>query len=180
MALNEKVGAWGMFTKPESKVYDWKRDVYKHYRKTAEHIVKKQNISLFIDVHGAGAERPFGLDYDFLIPYKKVKMSLAEKILIRHFPHLFPAPHPNDNILEKILKNHMGERLPDYKITKGYFRPINGLGKRTLVYQIRKDFKIPAMQLEINRTLRRNDAHFETLVNALCEAVNEYWETKNI
>lgn len=176
--LSQKTGAWGIFTKPESDVHNWKWDLYKIYKKRVARLVQEKSITLFIDVHGVGKERPFSIDYDFLVPHKNMRLNPIQKIILRHAPHHFPQTHPHDFYIEAILKKQFALHLPGHVLSKGYFRSINGLGKRTLAYQIRKRFKIPTVQLEINRALRDDEKTFQSFVTALSRSLDAYQQYK--
>ncbi|MEX0869972.1 MAG: hypothetical protein WDZ39_00910 [Candidatus Spechtbacterales bacterium] len=150
--LCKELGAWGMFTQSKEPIAEWQKEVYGIYKKTAKNIIEEQNICLFLDVHGAKRSRPFYIDYDFVVP----------------------EVHAHDNHLEDLVRKHFSNHFPKHRLSKGFFRNINGPGEKTLTYHIRKNLNMPALQLEINKALKENEETFEKTVKILHSVIKDY------
>ena len=144
-----QTGSWGILTRGKGKIDNW-AEVQRVYQKNTKRIIRSQNVSLFFDVHGCKASRPFALDYDFKMP------------------HL----HPHDTFLKHSLLKHFREAFPNQKISTGFFKTNNGVGNDTMTYFVRKNFELPAIQLEINKKIRENN--FDTLVEVFTAIINDY------
>lgn len=154
--LCRKNGAWGMFTtSDEGPIDDWQNDVYGKYKKTVKTLIKNEGISLVIDIHGAKKTRPFYMDYDFMIPDK----------------------HPYDKHVEKLLCGAFASHFPAEELSRGFYRKIKGSGTKTLTYYVRKYFGIPAIQLEINKSIKESEQKFEKLIEMLYSFITDYENT---
>lgn len=154
----EKTGAWGIFTTTDDIIENWDSYLHKKYRLLVRSIVDMQGISLFLDIHGMRSSRPFLVDYDFIIA-----------------PPL--APHPHDDAMHAIIKSQLGKKIPAHKVSNGFFRSLKRPGMRTLTYHVRKNCAIPAVQFELNRTLRMNDKLLADFINSLCFIIINYENT---
>lgn len=148
----EQNNTWGIFTKSEKSLEGWQEEVYKIYKELIKNTVQSYNILLVLDIHSAKKDRPFFLDYDFMLPNK----------------------HPNDNAAEKLLHKHYCKYFPESQLSKGFFREVNGTGQKTLTYYVRRYLKIPAIQLEFNRSLKENDETFSKIVKMLYSFIKDY------
>ncbi|MEX0878078.1 MAG: hypothetical protein WDZ40_04495 [Candidatus Spechtbacterales bacterium] len=154
--LCEKNGAWGIFTASEEGPLDgWQESIYGKYKKTVKNLIQNEGINLVIDIHGAKKTRPFYIDYDFMIPNK----------------------HPHDQYVEKLLCNTFASHFPAEELSNGFYRKIKGSGKKTLTYYVRKYFGIPAIQLEINKTIKESEQKFDKLIHVLYSFITEYENT---
>lgn len=154
--LCRKNGAWGMFTtSDEGPIDGWQEEVYGKYKKTVKTLIKNEGISLVIDIHGAKKTRPFYIDYDFVIPDK----------------------HPYDRHVEKLLHTAFASQFPAEELSNGFYRKIKGSGTKTLTYYVRRHFGIPAIQLEINKTIKENEQKFQKLIKTLYSFITAYENT---
>lgn len=151
-AVCKQNNIWGIFTESEKPLKGWQEEIYSIYKKLIKDTVKSNNILLVIDIHGAKKDRPFFLDYDFMLPNK----------------------HPNDALVEKLLHKHYCKYFPASQLSKSFFREVNGPGQKTLTYYVRKYLKIPAIQLEINKSLKENDETFLMVVKMLHSFIKDY------
>lgn len=151
--LCEKRGAWGIFTKTDSGVLEgWDEKIYKEYKALVKNIVKEQGAQLFIDIHGAHESRPFLIDYDFKL---------------RNI-------HPYDTHIEKILTKHFLKYFSADSLSTKFFQTKNGPGKKTLTYYVRKNFSIPAIQLELNYSARKQRGDFIKLIDITQSLIRDY------
>lgn len=151
----EKTGAWGICVKKqEARIHNWEKTLRDTYRRHLRHLISSHDLALFLEVHGSRASRPFIFDYDFLIPNL----------------------HPHDNILEDLITQNAKKYFPAHLISRGFFRPINGRGEKTMTYFVRDSFKMPAVQLEINRGARKNEQRFSYILSIIKETITQYHE----
>lgn len=148
----QKTDTWGIFTKGEGVVHNWQQELHSNYQNQIKNIIDSDDIILFIEIHGSHSSRPFILDYDFLIP----------------------QAHPHDNIVENIILKTVTHHFPKKQISKGFFRTLNGPGKETFTYFVRKNFTIPAVQFELNKKSRQDDKEFRALVSIFKKIINTY------
>jgi len=147
-----KNDAWGIYTSSDGPLLNWEDVVRFKYKKIVRKLIRTQNIKLFIDVHGSKKSRPFTVDYDFIIN----------------------DIHPHDEIIEKLLLKNLGAHIPKSKISKGFFRKINGPGHRTLTCHVRRNFGIPAVQIEINRTTRLTKEQLDKIISSINLTIKDY------
>ncbi|OGZ57157.1 MAG: hypothetical protein A3F94_02935 [Candidatus Spechtbacteria bacterium RIFCSPLOWO2_12_FULL_38_22] len=153
--LCDEIGVWGIFTQletGESILENWDKKVYRVYKKFVREIVKENNISLVLDVHGSKHSRPFLIDYDFI----------------------FPQTHKHDQALEELLLKSFESFFLKEDVSKGFFRSVKGPGSKTLTYHVRRNLDIPAVQLELNEEVRQNEKHFANLILALSRVIKKY------
>ena len=153
--LNYKKNTWGIYTVSNGPLEGWREDVYKKYKSVVKNLVKTNNINLVLDIHGARRERPFFIDYDFILP----------------------DHHEYDTKLEELFTKKFSYYFPKEKLSSGFYRGINGSGYKTLTYYTRKYLKKPAIQLEINKKLKDDDIKFERLINMLNDFLEDYENT---
>lgn len=150
----ENSSAWGMTVQSKNTIQNWrnKGGVYPVYRETIDNIIHSNDIELFVDVHGAKKTRPFLVDYDFV----------------------YPKRHELDDALEKIIWKAFTKNFPSHKISKGFFRNLNGPGTKTFTHHVRKNLNIPAVQLEINKSLKMNPETFTLVADSINELVKGF------
>lgn len=153
-----ETGAWGISTNAGGVIKNWDPYLYNKYRLLVRDIISTHNITLFIDIHGAHKSRPFLVDYDFIIP-------------------LSSAPHAHDAVIHAAIRAKLLERFPKEKISKGFFRSFNGSGRHTLTYHVRKRCAIPAIQFELNRTVRAHSGMTQDFIYSLSSAITYYENT---
>ena len=153
--LNSKKNTWGIYTISEGPLEGWQEDIYKKYKKIVKGLIKTNDINLVLDIHGARRERPFFIDYDFILPHQ----------------------YKHDTKLEKLFTEKFSYYFPKEKLSSGFYRDINGSGYKTLTYYTRKYLKKPAMQLEINKKLKDDDVKFKKLINMLNDFLEDYENT---
>jgi len=156
--LCAKTDAWGVFTQKSPGIKhleNWEEELYHIYKSKINNLIATKDIGLFLDIHGSGWDRPFHVDYDFLVPNL----------------------HPHDDLIEKMLAEIVQESMPDIKISSGFFRNLNGPGKNTLTRHVRKRFFIPAIQIEINKQIRTNKEEYSSFLKALHKFIKEYENT---
>lgn len=153
-----KTGAWGIYMGGAGRVEDWEDSTFRAYKRVLRSLVQEHGIALFIDLHGFMEARPFAIDYDFKI--SKRKPYDKETVLLEHI------------ILKHLTSHDMGS-----PISKTFFSRQNGIARKTLTYFARRTFDIPAVQFEINKTVREDPELFRKLSKALYNIVKE-WEEK--
>lgn len=151
-SLCEKSESWGVLTAGKGTIHNWEQELSGVYKKHIHEIISKNNIALFVEIHGSLPSRPFTLDYDFMIP----------------------NIHPHDIIVEKTISYKFKKYFPKKTISNGFFRKINGTGEKTFTYFVRDTFKIPAVQLEINKTARSDEKYLTQTENMLHEIITDY------
>ena len=153
-ALCAQSGAWGVFVKGVGKIRNWENELHDVYKQHIHHLISTHDVGLFIEIHGSRPSRPFVIDYDFLLPNK----------------------HPFDKILEKFIIKNAKKYFPSQHISKGFFRSLNGSGEKTFTYFVRETFKIPALQIEINKKAREDEEQFSRILNMLHNTIQQYQE----
>lgn len=153
--LNSKKDAWGIYTVSEGPLDGWQERVYRKYKHTIKNLVQQNGIGLVLDIHSAKHERPFFIDYDFILPDK----------------------HEHDAQLEKILNQTFECYFPKKKLSTGFYRKLHGSGYKTLTYYVRKYLHMPALQLEINKKLKEDDKNFAKILGMLNDFLAEYEDT---
>lgn len=147
-----ETGSWGILIKGRGKINNWDSGLYDSYKAEVAKLIKSKDISLFFDLHGCKESRPFLLDHDFKMPNL----------------------HSNDTFLKYTLLKHFRKNFPGKKLSSGFFKTTNGIGNDTMTYYVRKNFKLPAIQLEINKKVRVNTKHLQTFIDALSNIINDY------
>ena len=156
--LCNTTGAWGIFTQKDSDekhIENWENDIYHIYKNNINNLIASNKIVLFLDIHGSQWNRPFQIDYDFLIPNL----------------------HSHDEMVENILTTCIQEQFPKITLSNGFFRELNGPGKNTLTRHVRNRFAIPAIQIEINKQIRANKNNYSLLLDALHKFIKKYENT---
>ncbi|MEX2144965.1 MAG: hypothetical protein WD712_01095 [Candidatus Spechtbacterales bacterium] len=153
--LTRNTGAWGIHTVSRGTLEGWRQEIYGIYKKNVKNIVKLSGVNLVIDIHAAKSGRPFYVDYDFVLPNK----------------------HPHDSMVEEIFCHHYLQYFPSHKLSRGYFREEKGSGKNTLTFYVRNYLKIPALQIEINKALKQDEAGFRDILKMLYSFMKDYENT---
>jgi hypothetical protein len=154
-----KTGAWGIYMGGEGRMEHWEESTFRAYKRVLRSIVEQHNIALFIDLHGFMEARPFAVDYDFKISKRKP----YEKETVR---------------LEHIILKHLTSHDMGAPISKTFFSKENGIARKTLTYFTRRAFDIPAVQFEINKSVRDDPETLRKLSKALYNIVKE-WEAED-
>lgn len=156
--LCDTTNTWGIFTQKkinEEYIKNWENNVYYIYKNYIKNLINSEKIVLFLDIHGSQWDRPFQIDYDFLIPNL----------------------HPQDKMVENMLINSIQKNFPKIILSNGFFRELNGPGKNTLTRYIRNKFTIPAIQIEINKQMRTDKNNYSLLLEALASFIKKYEDT---
>ncbi|OGZ60987.1 MAG: hypothetical protein A2919_00595 [Candidatus Spechtbacteria bacterium RIFCSPLOWO2_01_FULL_43_12] len=153
--LAQNTGAWGIHTVSKGSLEGWKQEIYGIYKKNVRQIVRSRGVSLVVDIHAAKSDRPFYIDYDFVLPNK----------------------HPHDRAVESMFCHHYLQYFPSHKLSRGYYREEKGSGKNTLTFYVRNYLKIPAIQIEINKTLKQDEESFRDILKMLYSFIKDYENT---
>lgn len=151
-------GAWGIFTQRkfnEKHIENWENDIYHVYKNSINYLIDSNKVALFLDIHGSHQDRPFQIDYDFLVP----------------------DLHPHDEMVKNMLTTSIQEQFPKIILSNGFFRELNGPGKNTLTRHVRNRFAIPAIQIEINKQIRADKDNYSLLLEALHKFIKKYEDT---
>lgn len=152
--LCKETGAWGIYVRGKrTTIANWDSYLLRLYKKNLKRIVQEHGIALVLDIHGADADRPFSIDYDF-------------KVSRRH--------SYDTRYLERILTTHLNADELGGPISKGFFSRQNGIGRHTITYFVRRNFNIPAVQLEINKFVRMDPVLFQKAKNAIKLIIRAY------
>ncbi len=156
--IRQKTDAWSIRTKGPGILVGWDEDVHDIYRSHVKEIIEKKGVNLFLDIHGSKKDRPFLLDYDFKIP----------------------DLHEDDRLIEESLKANIEKHTNTKKddLSNGFFREVNGPGEETLTYFVRHNFGIPAVQIELNETMRTEENKAQGTADAICETIQHYFSKK--
>jgi len=153
-----QTGAWGIYMGGAGRVEHWEESTFRAYKRAMRGIVEHSDTALFIDLHGFMEARPFAIDYDFKISRRK------------------PYDHATVHLEHIVLKSLTSENIGG-PISKTFFSRKNGIARKTLTYYSRHSLGIPAVQFEINKSVRDDARALRKLSKALYNIVKE-WEAE--